>query len=167
MFCTILRNLYTAIRMVNNLLLYPFHFVSHNDSVLLGFIQLEFIKHDASFRLFYRINDIPFVFEVINSINSVINILPVDSELCTQRSLMHFRVRWGSCYTTQIDTFNTESIRSTEHRTYIVQTTNIVQHYYQRQFFNLFKLFGTDTVQLCYFQFTHTSFLLLCSCPQR
>ena len=24
-----------------------------------------------------------------------------------------------------------------------------------------------DTVQLCYFQFTHTSFLLLCSCPQR
>ena len=147
--------------MVNNLLLYPFHFVSHNDSVLLGFIQLELIKHDASFRLLYRINDIPFIFEVINSINSVINILPVDSEFSPQCCLMHFGM-WRSCrYTTQINTFNTKSIRSTEHRTYIVQTTNIIQHYHQRQFLSLFKLFGTDTVQLCYFQFAHTSFLLL------
>ena len=145
--------------MVNNLLLYPFHFVSHNDSILLSFIQLEFIKHDASFRLFYRINDIPFVFEVINSINSVINILPVNSELCAQSRLMHFGVGRSSRYSTQIDTLDTESIRRAEYRTYIMQATNIIQHYHQRQFFCLFKLFGTDTVQLCYFQFSHTLFI--------
>ena len=84
---------------------------------------------------------------------------------------MEYNANYGEQFKMQqyeiIEPTDAESIRSTEHRTYIVQTTNIVQHYYQRQFFNLFKLFGTDTVQFCYFQFTHTSFLLLCSCPQR
>ena len=147
--------------MVNNLLLHTFYLISHYDSVFLTFIQFQFIKHDTSFRLFYRIDHITSFSKVINSINSVINILPVDSEFSPQCCLMHFGM-WRSCrYTTQINTFNTKSIRSTEHRTYIVQTTNIIQHYHQRQFLSLFKLFGTDTVQLCYFQFAHTSFLLL------
>ena len=61
---TILGNLYAAVRMVNNLLLHPFHFVSHYDSILLTLIQLKLIQHDASFCLFYGINDIPFIFEL-------------------------------------------------------------------------------------------------------
>ena len=158
---TILVNLDTTIRMINHFLLHPFHFISHYDSVLLRLVQFESIQHNAAFRLFYRINNISFFTEVINSINSVINILPVNSELCAQSRLMHFGVGRSSRYSTQIDTLDTESIRGTKHGTYIMQATNIIQHYYQRQFFCLFKLFGTDTVQLCYFQFSHTFFLLL------
>ena len=41
-FRSVLRNLYTTIRMVNNLLLYPFHLVSHYDSIFSSLIQFQF-----------------------------------------------------------------------------------------------------------------------------
>ena len=162
----VLRNFNTTVRMVDNFLLNTFHLIPHYYGIFPDSIQSQLIQHNTTFRLFHGINRISFIPEVINSFNSVINIFPVNGKFGSQSRFMHFRMGWNSRYTAQIDTFNTKSIRSAEYGTYIMQTANIIQYNYQRQFLRFLKLLCTNTIEFGYFQFSihaHMLYVNLCN----
>ena len=69
---------------------------------------------------------------------------------------------WSSRNAAQIDTFNAKSIRSAEYGTYIMQTADIIQYNYKRQFFRFLKLLCTNAVQFGYLQFSVHNRKALC-----
>ena len=146
-FCPELGDFDTIVGKVHDLLLHALYLVAEDKSVFLSRLNGEILQGNTVFYLFHGENSVSLGFQFLYSIYCLFEILPIHAFLGSESCFMNFPMGWSRRDTAKVYFGKPEGIGGAKHGTDIVQTTHVVQHDHEREFFRFFVFFRGEAIQ--------------------